>query len=81
MAKLKIFLSSIYYDLKHIRRDLEQFIKQMGYEPVLNEKGNIPYGKDEELSKYCYKEVEYIGRQRFRACSAIHYTFPHHVVF
>lgn len=57
MAKPRVFLSSTYYDLKQIRADLERFIREQGYEPVLNELGNIPYGKDERLEDYCYKEI------------------------
>lgn len=57
MAKPRVFLSSTYYDLKQIRADLERFIREQGYEPVLNELGNIPYGKDEKLEEYCYKEI------------------------
>lgn len=57
MAKPRIFVSSTYYDLRHIRNDLERFIKEQGYEPVLNEQGNIPYGKDDKLEEYCYKEI------------------------
>lgn len=58
MAKTRIFISSTYYDLKQVRNDLEIFIKNMGYDPVLFERGNIPYGKDEDLASYCYKEIE-----------------------
>lgn len=57
MAKPRVFLSSTYYDLKHIRADLERFVREIGYEPVLNELGNIPYGKDQNLEEYCYKEI------------------------
>lgn len=57
MAKPRVFLSSTYYDLKQIRADLERFIREQGYDPVLNELGNIPYGKDEKLEEYCYKEI------------------------
>ncbi|MGD1838850.1 MAG: DUF4062 domain-containing protein [Nitrososphaeraceae archaeon] len=57
MAKPRIFLSSTYYDLRQVRADLERFIKELGYEPVLNEQGNIPYGKDDLLEDYCYKEI------------------------
>lgn len=57
MAKPRIFLSSTYYDLKQIRADLERFIREQGYDPILNELGNIPYGKDERLEEYCYKEI------------------------
>lgn len=58
MARPRIFVSSTYYDLKHIRADLERFIKEQGYEPILNEKGNIAYGSSEKLEEYCYKEIE-----------------------
>lgn len=30
----------------------------MGYEPVRNEEGDIPYGKDDALEEYCYKEIK-----------------------
>lgn len=58
MAKPRIFISSTYFDLKNVRADLERFIKTQGYEPVLNEKGHIPYGTKEKLEEYCYKEVQ-----------------------
>lgn len=58
MAKPRIFVSSTYYDLKHVRGDVERFIKEQGYEPILNEKGNIPYGNEKRLEEYCYKEID-----------------------
>jgi hypothetical protein len=58
MAKPRIFISSTFYDLRHIREDLERFIKDLGYEPVRNETGSIPYGKDEAPETYAYREVE-----------------------
>ncbi|MBD3338620.1 MAG: DUF4062 domain-containing protein [Candidatus Lokiarchaeota archaeon] len=57
MAKPRIFLSSTFYDLRYIRTDLERFIQELGYEPVLNERGQIPYGKSEPLEQYCYREI------------------------
>lgn len=60
MAKPRVFISSTFYDLRQVRSDLERFIKDLGYEPVLNELGNIPYGKDEKLEEYCYKEISNI---------------------
>lgn len=60
MAKPRVFVSSTFYDLRQIRIDLDRFIKDMGYEGVLNELGNIPYGKDEKLEEYCYKEISNI---------------------
>ena len=58
MAKPRIFVSSTYYDLKYIRADMERFVKEQGFEAVLNEKGHIPYGSTEKLEEYCYKEIE-----------------------
>lgn len=57
MAKPRIFISSTFYDLKQIRIELDKFIESLGYEPVRNETGDIPYGKDEEIQTYCYKEI------------------------
>src|SRR6218665_2818482 len=60
MAKPRIFISSTFYDLRQVRADLDFFIEQLGYEPVRNEEGDIPYGKDEGLEEYCYKEISNI---------------------
>lgn len=58
MAKPRIFLSSTFYDLKQVRTDIDLFIDTLGYEAVRNEEGDIPYGKDEALEEYCYKEIK-----------------------
>lgn len=58
MAKPRIFISSTFFDLKQIRADLDLFFDQLGYEPVRNEEGDIPYGKEEALEEYCYKEIK-----------------------
>jgi len=60
MAKPRVFVSSTFYDLRQVRIDLDRFIKEIGYEGVLNELGNIPYGKDDKLEEYCYKEISNI---------------------
>lgn len=57
MAKPRIFLSSTFYDLRYIRNDLERFIGEMGYEPVMSERGHIAYGRSEGLEAYCYREI------------------------
>lgn len=58
MAKPRIFVSSTYFDLKSVRADLEHFIRERGFDPVLHERGAVPYGNAESLEKYCYKEIE-----------------------
>lgn len=60
MAKPRVFLSSTFYDLKQVRSDIDIFIESLGYEPVRNEEGDIPYGKDDALEEYCYKEIKNI---------------------
>lgn len=57
MARLRVFVSSTFYDLRHVRGDLERFIRELGYDPILHERGQIPYGKEEELENYCYREI------------------------
>jgi len=57
MAKPRVFVSSTYYDLKHVRSDIERFIHEQGYDAVLNEKGHIAYGSRDRLEDYCYKEI------------------------
>ncbi|MCH8088039.1 MAG: DUF4062 domain-containing protein, partial [Chloroflexi bacterium] len=58
MARPRVFISSTFYDLRQVRADLEHFVKQMGYEPVLHERGTISYGAEERLEEYAYREVE-----------------------
>lgn len=58
MAKPRIFISSTYYDLRNIRSDLERYIKERNYDPILNEKGHIAYSNIKRLEEYCYKEIE-----------------------
>lgn len=58
MAKPRIFISSTYYDLKNVRADLERFIKERGFDPILHERGHVAYGKKEALEEYCYKEID-----------------------
>lgn len=58
MAKPRVFISSTFYDLRQVRSDIDTFIENLGYEPVKNEDGDIPYGKEEALEEYCYKEIK-----------------------
>ncbi|MFA0657429.1 DUF4062 domain-containing protein [Vibrio sp. 10N.222.49.C12] len=58
MAKPRVFVSSTYYDLKHIRNSLEAFIDGLGYESVLYEEGDIPFHHDSALDVSCYEEIK-----------------------
>ncbi|MDD2778201.1 MAG: DUF4062 domain-containing protein, partial [Methanocellales archaeon] len=57
MAKPKVFVSSTYYDLKHLRSSLENFIESLGFEAILSEKGNIAFTPDIPLDESCYREA------------------------
>jgi hypothetical protein len=57
MAKTRVFISSTYYDMRNIRNELERFIRAQGYEPVLFERGHVPYGTKEKLEDDCYREI------------------------
>lgn len=58
MARPRIFVSSTYYDLKHIRNSLEIFIDGFGYESVLYEQGDIPFHHNNPLDVSCYDEIK-----------------------
>lgn len=58
MAKPRVFVSSTYIDLKHARRHIESFVKQIGYESVLFESGDITFHHDQFIDSSCYAEIE-----------------------
>lgn len=58
MARPRVFVSSTYYDLKHIRSSLEIFIESLGYDAVLSEKGDIAFTPDIPLDESCYREAQ-----------------------
>lgn len=58
MARPRIFISSTFYDLRHVREDVARFVRDQGYEPVLFERGDVSYGRAEAPQEYCYKEIE-----------------------
>ena len=58
MAAPRVFISSTYYDLQHVRNDLRIFIQGLGYEAVMHDKGNIPYTQEVSLEESCYNELD-----------------------
>ncbi|WP_042167637.1 DUF4062 domain-containing protein [Paenibacillus gorillae] len=58
MAKPRVFISSTYYDLRYVREDVARFVKEQGYDPVLFERGQVPYGSQDAPQNYCYKEID-----------------------
>ena len=57
MAIPRIFVSSTYYDLRHIRKGIELFIDDLGYDSILFESGDIPFSHEAPLDESCYKEI------------------------
>lgn len=60
MAKPRVFISSTFYDLRQVRSNLERFVRELGYDSVQHERGQVPYGSQEKLEKYCYKEIDQV---------------------
>ena len=57
MATPRVFVSSTYYDLKHVRNDVSDFIKSLGYTPVMHDKGGVAYTQTDTLENSCYSEL------------------------
>lgn len=57
MAAPRVFISSTYYDLKHVRNDIEDFIHGLGYIPVLHDKGGVAYTQTDTVEDSCYNEL------------------------
>ncbi len=57
MPSPRIFVSSTYYDLKHVREIIRQFIKDLGYEPILSEFSDILYHPGDMVQNSCLGEI------------------------
>ncbi|MEC4003401.1 DUF4062 domain-containing protein [Flavobacterium sp. SUN052] len=53
----RVFISSTYYDLKHVRERLEKFIEIYGFEPILFESDKITYQHGAPIDQSAYYEV------------------------
>ena len=58
MATPRVFVSSTCYDLKYIRENLRYFIKNMGFEPILSEKGSVFYNPTKHTHDSCINEIK-----------------------
>ncbi len=57
MATPRVFISSTYYDLKHVRNDISDFIRSLGYNPVMHDKGGVAYTQTDTIENSCYSEL------------------------
>ena len=53
----RVFVSSTYYDLKHVRERIEKFIDSYGFEPILFESDKVTYQHGKEIDYSAYYEV------------------------
>jgi hypothetical protein len=53
----RVFVSSTYYDLKHVRERIEKFIDNYGFEPVLFESDKVTYQHNKDIDHSAYYEV------------------------
>lgn len=58
MAVPRVFVSSTCYDLKYIRENLKFFIRNLGYEPILSEDGDVFYNPKLHTHDSCLTEIE-----------------------
>ncbi len=58
MHQLKVFVSSTCYDLKQIRRDLQDFITTQGHQPVMSEFDSFPIDPSTDTIANCIRNVE-----------------------
>jgi len=57
MSCPRIFISSTYYDLKHVREIIREFVEDLGYEPVLSEFSDIFYRPGDTVQNSCLREI------------------------
>lgn len=57
MAIPRVFVSSTCYDLKYIRENLRYFITNLGYDPVLSDRGDVFYDPASDTQDACLSEV------------------------
>lgn len=55
--KPRVFVSSTYYDLKHVRERIEKFIDNYGFESVLFESDKVTYEHGKPIDDSAYNEV------------------------
>ena len=57
MSCPRVFISSTYYDLKHVREIIRDFVNDLGYEAVLSEFSDIFYNPSDTVQNSCLSEI------------------------
>lgn len=57
MSVPRVFISSTFYDLKQVRNVIGNFIREIGYEPIMHEHSDVAYAQNAPLENDCYTEL------------------------
>lgn len=57
MSRPKVFVSSTCYDLTVVRFELREFIKSLGYEPVMSDQTDVLYSPDTHTHESCVNQI------------------------
>jgi len=57
MEKPRVFISSTFYDLKHVKISLQKFTDRLGYEALLSDKAEIASNSELTVDESYYREV------------------------
>lgn len=57
MAVPRVFISSTYYDMRHVRNAVRDFIESLGFKPVLSEQFDVLYQHGKSAQKSCLDEI------------------------
>jgi hypothetical protein len=54
----RVFISSTYYDLRHVRTAIKHFVETLGFEAVLSEQFDVFYQNGKSVQRSCLDEVK-----------------------
>jgi len=54
----RVFISSTYYDLRHVRTAIRDFVESLGFEAVLSEQFDVFYQQGESVQTSCLDEIK-----------------------
>lgn len=57
MAAPNVFVSSTFYDLRHVRERIGFFIRSLGYNAILSEQGAVYYDPRRDAAEACVTEI------------------------
>ena len=58
MVVPRVFISSTYYDLRHVRNAIKEFIEFIGFQPVLSEQFDVLYEHGKSAQQSCLDEIK-----------------------